>query len=159
MERAVLGLVLDSSVLIAAERAKLTAPEAVKSVRAAGVRMKPSEMGRKRWLPGQFFTPSDLTLSRAECAHTAPLLSRLRSWKPGSWEATYRLAWLDSRNQRAALQDENTVDQNVLHAFRILSGILKGGFVLYTGGIEDSDVSVGSRLDAALLPHGGNVLI
>jgi hypothetical protein len=42
MEHAVLGLVLDSSVLIAADREKLTTPEAVKSVRFAGVRMKPS---------------------------------------------------------------------------------------------------------------------
>jgi predicted nucleic acid-binding protein len=35
MEPAVLGLVLDSSVLIAAERAKLTTPEAIKSIRAS----------------------------------------------------------------------------------------------------------------------------
>ena len=35
MEPAILGLVLDSSVLVAAERAKLTTPEAVKNVRAS----------------------------------------------------------------------------------------------------------------------------
>ena len=35
MEPTLLGLVLDSSVLIAAERAKLTTTEAVKSVRAS----------------------------------------------------------------------------------------------------------------------------
>ena len=35
MEPAILGLVLDSGVLIAAERAKLTTPEAIKSIRAS----------------------------------------------------------------------------------------------------------------------------
>src|SRR5437667_4558277 len=115
-------------------------------------------MAPKRWLPGQSFTPSDSVMERVR-THTAPLLSRLRSGKRGSGEATYRLAWQDSRNQLAAFQDEDTVDQDVLYAFRILSGILKGGFVLYPGRIEDCDVSVGSRLDAALLAHGGNIVI
>ncbi|HEV2278291.1 MAG TPA: PIN domain-containing protein [Acidobacteriaceae bacterium] len=35
MESAVLGLVLDSSVLVAAERAQITTPEAIRKVRAA----------------------------------------------------------------------------------------------------------------------------
>ena len=35
MEPTLLGLVLDSSVLIAAERAKLTTPEAIKNIRSA----------------------------------------------------------------------------------------------------------------------------
>jgi tRNA(fMet)-specific endonuclease VapC len=35
MEPAILGLVLDSSVLIAAERAKLTTPDVIKSIRAS----------------------------------------------------------------------------------------------------------------------------
>ena len=35
MEPAILGLVLDSSVLVAAERAKLTTPEVIRNIRAS----------------------------------------------------------------------------------------------------------------------------
>ena len=67
MESAIRGLVLDSSVLVAAERAKLTTPEVLRNIRASAdvgdarcsfhVRYTPDAPKRLTEAPGQSWRP------------------------------------------------------------------------------------------------------